>query len=75
LIRDRMAAGHGGYPLVGTPEQVAAGIVAIHQTGFRGVALSFVDYAEEFPYFRDNVLPILEAHGIRRPVRSAEAAA
>jgi dimethylsulfone monooxygenase len=75
LIRDRMAAGHGGYPLVGTPEQVAAGIIAIHQTGFRGVALSFVDYAEEFPYFRDNVLPILEAHGIRRPVRSAEAAA
>lgn len=66
LIRDRMAAGHGGYPLVGTPEQVAEGIIAIHNTGFRGVALSFVDYAEEFPYFRDNVLPILEAHGLRR---------
>ena len=26
LIRDRMAAGHGGFPLVGTPEQVADGI-------------------------------------------------
>jgi dimethylsulfone monooxygenase len=75
LIRDRMAAGHGGYPLVGTPEQVAEGIIAIHQTGFRGVALSFVDYAEEFPFFRDNVLPILEAHGLRRPRPSAEAAA
>jgi dimethylsulfone monooxygenase len=75
LIRDRMAAGHGGYPLIGTPEQVAEGIIAIHATGFRGVALSFVDYAGEFPYFRDNVLPILEAHGIRRPPPSAEAAA
>ena len=75
LIRDRMAAGHGGYPLIGTPEQVAGGIIAIHKAGFRGVALSFVDYAEEFPYFRDNVLPILEAHGIRRPARSTEAAA
>ena len=65
LIRDRMAAGHGGYPLTGTPEQVAAGIIALHETGFRGTTLSFVDYAEEFPYFRDNVLPILDAHGLR----------
>ncbi|MCA0278648.1 MAG: LLM class flavin-dependent oxidoreductase [Proteobacteria bacterium] len=65
LIRDRMAAGHGGFPLVGTPEQVADGITALHETGFRGTTLSFVDYAEEFPYFRDNVLPILEARGVR----------
>ncbi|MCX8567845.1 LLM class flavin-dependent oxidoreductase [Aminobacter sp. MET-1] len=65
LIRDRMAAGHGGFPLVGTPEQVADGITELHETGFRGTTLSFVDYAEEFPYFRDNVLPILEARGVR----------
>jgi dimethylsulfone monooxygenase len=75
LIRDRMAAGHGGYPLTGTPEQVAEGIIAIHRAGFRGVALSFVDYAEEFPYFRDTVLPILEAHGVRQPRQLAEATA
>lgn len=65
LIRERMAAGHGGYPLVGTPEQVADGICALHEAGFRGTTLSFVDYVEEFPYFRDNVLPILHARGIR----------
>lgn len=69
LIRDRMAAGHGGFPLVGTPEQVADGLVALHRAGFAGTTLSFVDYAEEFPYFRDTVLPILAAAGIRRPVR------
>jgi FMNH2-dependent dimethyl sulfone monooxygenase len=74
LIRDRMAAGHGGYPLTGTPEQVAEGIIAIQRAGFRGVALSFVDYAEEFPYFRDNVLPILEANGLRQPLKSAQSA-
>lgn len=74
LIRDRMAAGHGGYPLTGTPEQIAEGIIGIQRAGFRGVALSFVDYAEEFPYFRDNVLPILEANGVRRSRQSAEAA-
>ena len=65
LIRERMAAGHGGYPLVGTPEQVADGICALQATGFRGTTLSFVDYVAEFPFFRDNVLPILHARGIR----------
>lgn len=74
IIRDRMAAGHGGYPLTGTPEQVADGIVAIQRAGFRGLTLSFVDYVEEFPYFRDNVLPLLEARGLRQPLSSVRAA-
>lgn len=65
LIRDRMAAGHGGFPLVGTPEQVAEGILSLHEAGFAGTTLSFVDYVREFPYFRDNVLPRLAAAGIR----------
>jgi FMNH2-dependent dimethyl sulfone monooxygenase len=75
LIRDRMAAGHGGFPLVGTPQQVAEGLVALHKAGFGGSTLSFVDYAEEFPYFRDHVLPLLEQAGIRQPVTKAKAAA
>jgi alkanesulfonate monooxygenase SsuD/methylene tetrahydromethanopterin reductase-like flavin-dependent oxidoreductase (luciferase family) len=66
LIRERFAAGHGGFPLVGTPEQVADGLTSLHEAGFAGSTLSFFDYAEEFPYFRDNVLPILEARGIRK---------
>lgn len=65
LIRDRMAAGHGGFPLVGTPEQVADGICQLHAAGFKGTTLSFVDYVKEFPYFRDTVLPILVQRGVR----------
>lgn len=65
LIRDRMALGHGGFPLVGTAEQVAEGIIALKKAGFGGTTLSFLDYVEEFPYFRDNVLPILVSEGIR----------
>ena len=75
LIRDRMAAGHGGFPLTGTPEQVADGLTALHAAGFRGTTLSFVDYAEEFPYFRDNVLPILEQRGVRLAPDVARSAA
>jgi FMNH2-dependent dimethyl sulfone monooxygenase len=65
LIRDRFALGHGGFPLIGTPEQVANGITALAETGFRGTTLSFVDYNKEFPYFRDHVLPILKKRGLR----------
>ncbi|WP_220475631.1 LLM class flavin-dependent oxidoreductase [Sphingobium terrigena] len=65
LIRNRFAVGHGGYPLIGTPEQVADGICAIHEAGFGGTTLSFVDYVAEFPYFRDTVLPLLDARGLR----------
>ncbi len=65
LIRDRMAMGHGGYPLIGTPDEVAQGIMGLHRTGFGGSTLSFVDYAAEFPYFRDTVLPRLREMGLR----------
>ena len=67
LIRDRMAMGHGGFPLIGTPEQVADGIASLHRAGFGGSTLSFVNYADEFPFFRDTVLPLLEERGIRQP--------
>jgi len=65
LIRDRMAAGHGGFPLIGTPQDVADGLVSLAEAGFAGTTLSFVDYVAEFPYFRDTVLPILAAKGLR----------
>jgi len=61
--------------LTGTPEQVADGITQLHEAGFRGSTLSFVDYVEEFPYFRDTVLPILEQRGIRIAPAAIQSAA
>lgn len=66
-MRDRFAAGHGTYPLVGDPDTIAAEMAKIPASGFAGTTLSFVDYAEEFPYFRDEVLPRLERMGLRTP--------
>ena len=60
-----MALGHGGFPLIGTPDQVAAGLISLHETGFAGTTLSFVDYVKEFPYFAEEVLPRLKKAGIR----------
>lgn len=66
-FRGRFAAGHGSVPLVGTPDQVAAEIGRYHAAGFRGMTLAFVDYAGELGYFAQEVLPRLEAAGVRGP--------
>jgi dimethylsulfone monooxygenase len=66
-MRGRFAAGHGTYPLVGDPDTIAAEMEKITAAGFAGCTLSFVDYAKEFPYFRDEVLPRLERRGLRVP--------
>ncbi len=68
-FRDRFAAGHGGFPLVGTPDHIADQLEKLSATGIAGTTLAFVDYAEEFPYFRDEVLPRLEQKGLRQSVR------
>jgi dimethylsulfone monooxygenase len=66
-MRARFAAGHGTYPLVGDPDMIAQEMEKIAAAGFAGTTLSFVDYVQEFPYFRDEVLPRLERRGLRRP--------
>jgi alkanesulfonate monooxygenase SsuD/methylene tetrahydromethanopterin reductase-like flavin-dependent oxidoreductase (luciferase family) len=68
-MRGRFAAGHGTYPLVGDPDTIAKEMERIPAAGFAGATLSFVDYAREFPYFRDEVLPRLEKRGLRMPFK------
>jgi len=67
----RYCAGHGGYPLIGTPDDVAEGMRQMAEAGFAGATISFVDYPNEFPYFRDQVLPRLARLGLREPARVA----
>jgi alkanesulfonate monooxygenase SsuD/methylene tetrahydromethanopterin reductase-like flavin-dependent oxidoreductase (luciferase family) len=55
----------GGYPFVGTPDRVAEELESISGAGMRGIAVSFVNYLEELPYFCDEVLPRLVRLGVR----------
>lgn len=57
----------GGYPFVGTPDRVAEDLANISRSGVRGIALSFVNYLRELPFFRDEVLPRLVRAGVRQP--------
>jgi alkanesulfonate monooxygenase SsuD/methylene tetrahydromethanopterin reductase-like flavin-dependent oxidoreductase (luciferase family) len=64
--RQRFAGGAGSYPLVGTPERIVKDMIAICEQGYAGIALSFVNYTQELPYFCDRVLPLLERAGYRK---------
>jgi alkanesulfonate monooxygenase SsuD/methylene tetrahydromethanopterin reductase-like flavin-dependent oxidoreductase (luciferase family) len=55
----------GGYPFVGTPDKVADELALLSRAGMRGAAVSFVNFLDELPYFRDEVLPRLERLGLR----------
>jgi len=65
LYRKRFAGGAGSYPLIGTPERIVEEMVAISKQGYEGIALSFVNYLYELPYFCDRVLPLLQRAGLR----------
>jgi alkanesulfonate monooxygenase SsuD/methylene tetrahydromethanopterin reductase-like flavin-dependent oxidoreductase (luciferase family) len=55
----------GGYPFVGTADKVAEELASLSQAGVRGVAVSFVNYLQELPYFCKEVLPRLVRLGVR----------
>jgi alkanesulfonate monooxygenase SsuD/methylene tetrahydromethanopterin reductase-like flavin-dependent oxidoreductase (luciferase family) len=59
------ASGIGGYPFVGTPDKVAAEFANLGRAGFRGLAVSFVNYLNDVPYFCAEVLPRLARMGLR----------
>jgi alkanesulfonate monooxygenase SsuD/methylene tetrahydromethanopterin reductase-like flavin-dependent oxidoreductase (luciferase family) len=64
-IRERWVQGVIGRNLVGTPDAVAQQLADLAAVGIRGMALNFVNYLSELPYFRDEVLPRLERMGLR----------
>ena len=64
-FRREYAVGNGGLPFVGTPDDVAEHLAQVSAAGFSGCGLSFVNAADEFPYFRDEVLPRLARMGLR----------
>ena len=58
-------SGVGGYPFVGSPDRIADEFANLSRAGFRGLAVSFVNYVNDVPYFADEVLPRLARMGLR----------
>ena len=73
---ERFIAGWGGYPLVGSPEQIVDQMLELNEIGIEGIILSWLDYSEEIDYFGRRLLPLMEQAGLRNrpsvPPRSDE---
>ena len=67
---ERRVLARGAYCAVGDPDFVTAELVQLHRAGFDGLALNFVDYLKELPYFAQEVLPRLERLGLREGYES-----
>jgi FMNH2-dependent dimethyl sulfone monooxygenase len=66
------ANGMGGLPLVGDPDHVAKSLADLSHAGLTGLGVSFVNYLDELPFFRDEVLPRLERLGLREKARQTQ---
>jgi len=64
-LRNHQANGMGGLPLTGDPDTVTLQMAQLARAGLTGIAVSFVNYLDELPYFCSEVLPRLARLGLR----------
>jgi hypothetical protein len=57
-------------PLVGTYDEVASLFKRMSDAGLDGMAVGLVNYIDEFPILRDEILPRMERLGLRHPFRN-----
>jgi len=72
-MRRRVAHGRspsrvGPYCVIGDPDAVVGEFSRLRLAGLDGLAINFVDYLTELPYFAAEVLPRLERLGLRTRV-------
>ena len=63
--RQALIHGQSGFPMIGTPDDVANDLERISKAGFTGIGFSFLNYLTELPYFAQEVLPRLHRKGLR----------
>ncbi|MEX2291090.1 MAG: LLM class flavin-dependent oxidoreductase [Mycobacteriales bacterium] len=64
-MQTRFIAGWGGYPIVGTPDQVTEEFVKLQEAGMDGMIMGLVDFNEELKYFGSEVMPRMVQAGVR----------
>lgn len=62
---ERLMSGYGTFPIVGDPDTVVATLGRLNQAGIDGMAIALPNYLDDFPILRDEVLPRMQAAGLR----------
>jgi alkanesulfonate monooxygenase SsuD/methylene tetrahydromethanopterin reductase-like flavin-dependent oxidoreductase (luciferase family) len=58
-------AGWGGYPLIGTKEQIVDGLTTMSKMGLDGTLLNWPRYIDDMRYFQKNIYPLVQQTGLR----------
>jgi alkanesulfonate monooxygenase SsuD/methylene tetrahydromethanopterin reductase-like flavin-dependent oxidoreductase (luciferase family) len=73
-MTERLISGGGTFPIKGDPDDVAQTFKQLSDAGLTGMAVAMVNYLDDLPILRDEVLPPLERMGLRNtPVTGAAA--
>jgi alkanesulfonate monooxygenase SsuD/methylene tetrahydromethanopterin reductase-like flavin-dependent oxidoreductase (luciferase family) len=67
-MMERFISGGGTFPVIGSYDEAAATLKQLSDAGLDGMALATVNYVNEMPIIRDELVPRLERLGLRQPV-------
>jgi dimethylsulfone monooxygenase len=75
-LRMHLAAGGGGFQMVGTADHIADKLHQLSDAGLDGILFTWVDFVDGMTRFNRDVMPLLEARDLRSPfVASSKCAA
>ncbi len=64
-MKERVIGGGATFPVIGSYDEVAEKFLRLSEAGLDGMALILVNYVQEMPMLRDEVLPRLERLKLR----------
>jgi len=64
-MAEMIVSGWGGFPIVGTKEQIVDGLAKLSSIGVDGVLLSWPRFEAGMREFKDKTLPLLKQAGLR----------
>jgi len=64
-MKKHFIAGWGGFPIIGTKEQIVETLGKLSACGFDGVLLTFAQFQQGMTEFRDKTYPLLLQSGLR----------
>ena len=64
-IKERLVSGIGTYPIVGSPDHVAQIVKQMSDAGLDGMAFGLINYLDELPLLREELLPRMVRLGLR----------
>jgi alkanesulfonate monooxygenase SsuD/methylene tetrahydromethanopterin reductase-like flavin-dependent oxidoreductase (luciferase family) len=64
-MQERFISGGGTFPVIGSFDQAAEIYKRLADAGLNGMAVGLVNYVQEMPYIRDELLPRMQRLGLR----------